>query len=381
MATPAVDDKSVYLSTGVAGSAVHALEWRTGRKSRSYGTQDNGPWSPLVIGDRVITTTESCTLYTFTKTGRTVFKKWLGDPILSTPASDGNQLYVSGNALPAPRGQRKPEGYSVGSMDLRDGRFLWVCTVGQDVLGTLGVSGNSVIFTTQTGDLWCVDRRSGQKRWQRPIRAGSLPAMDGEGVYVSVWEGQKLFKVDAKDGRTLWVADLAEHPITVEEQKVASRTVALPAERRFSYGYWASSPALLNGKVIVGNTKGGISALDCQTGLPSWDAELVSGVSYSGDSPVIGSPAPVGGRVYVGTREGILWCLDVESGQVLWKTSLGHPLIAAPAVAYGRIFALSEAGKLFCVDAATPTADGWTMLGGGPTRSGKPERTVVFTKD
>ncbi len=53
------------------------------------------------------------------------------------------------------------------------------------------------------------------------------------------------------------------------------------------------------------------------------------------------------------------------------KSSQDNPgLRFQPALAGGRLFIGTTNGKLIAVDLADPTADGWTMWGGGPTHNG-----------
>src|SRR5439155_389249 len=74
----------------------------------------------------------------------------------------------------------------------------------------------------------------------------------------------------------------------------------------------ASTPAVAFGKVLV-TTLGGLFALNAATGAPVWNNSNARGFS---------SPAVYNGSLYAGTSRGTVIRLDATDGHVIWDTRL-----------------------------------------------------------
>ena len=72
-----------------------------------------------------------------------------------------------------------------------------------------------------------------------------------------------------------------------------------------------SSPALANGKLIIADVSGQISALNAETGREFWQARL--------KAEVHATPAIAGNRVYVVTTKPEIVVLDIDTGAVIWR--------------------------------------------------------------
>ena len=53
------------------------------------------------------------------------------------------------------------------------------------------------------------------------------------------------------------------------------------------------------------------------------------------------SPAVIDGRLYLGNNGGSLYAIDIDNGQVLWKAHVTNPLMSAPLV-YGDVVIVGE---------------------------------------
>src|SRR5262249_22084711 len=89
LATPAVADGKVFLGGGFGSHEFYALDADTGALAWQYHTKDDGPTAAVVAGGLVAFNTESCELEVLTVAGQPVWKKWLGDPLMSMPAIGG----------------------------------------------------------------------------------------------------------------------------------------------------------------------------------------------------------------------------------------------------------------------------------------------------
>jgi outer membrane protein assembly factor BamB len=101
----------------------------------------------------------------------------------------------------------------------------------------------------------------------------------------------------------------------------------------------SSSPAFQNGVVFFGTeSPGTIYAVDAQTGHVRWLYPVPTGAG------VDSSPAVVNGSVIVGCSDGELLCLNQYSGQLLWTTQLGGGSLSSPAIQNGTVFIASSLG-------------------------------------
>jgi outer membrane protein assembly factor BamB len=81
-------------------------------------------------------------------------------------------------------------------------------------------------------------------------------------------------------------------------------------------------------------------------------------------------PAVVNGKLFVGTTRGQVICLAAASGQVLWTATVGEPVQFQPAVVGGRVYVSTSTGSLFCLETGDPRDDGWRMWGGNAGHNG-----------
>src|SRR5437660_1590848 len=92
LATPAVVNGKVFVGGGFGSHEFYAFDANTGKKLWVYRTGDDGPTAAVVEGGFVAFNTESCELEILTVDGQRVWKKWLGDPLMSMPAIDRGRV-------------------------------------------------------------------------------------------------------------------------------------------------------------------------------------------------------------------------------------------------------------------------------------------------
>src|SRR5262249_19014160 len=104
LATPAVVGDKVFLGGGFGSHEFYAFDAATGKKLWLYQTADDGPTAAVVDEDYVAFNTESCELEIITLGGKPLWKKWLGDPLMSMPAIADGKVYM---AYPNSKGDRE----------------------------------------------------------------------------------------------------------------------------------------------------------------------------------------------------------------------------------------------------------------------------------
>jgi MYXO-CTERM domain-containing protein len=87
---------------------------------------------------------------------------------------------------------------------------------------------------------------------------------------------------------------------------------------------FVSSPAVVDGFVVLAGAQGDVSALRATDGSESWTVKMAGGVSAS--------PAIDGGRVFVSTLGGKLQALRLANGAEIWTQSFGGQNFGSPAV-------------------------------------------------
>jgi outer membrane protein assembly factor BamB len=411
LATPAVVDGLVFLGGGFGSYDFYALDAATGQVAWQYQTTDDGPTAAVVSNGHVVFNTESCELEVLTVQGRTVWKQWLGDPLMSMPAVDGGCIYL---AYPDSRGDHE---HYLAALDLQTGRPLWKQRLNGEIITAPVLADEHLYLATLDGTLCCFRQDNGTPLWQEAKRATSAPI---------VWKGKCYFsqrrEVPPERGSGAG-PEQTEH-VASRGMEATAETVTFPctgtpasyldyAKRRgksphdlacllrdagvgfaaykghakmaqamhnLGKGHvsavWAhqgSRPVLWRGRMYsaLGDA---LHCVDPETRAPYWKKTLqeASGKAELLDS-LLTPPVLVNGKVFLGTLDGEVCCLSAGTGDLLWRVEVGEPVLFQPAVARGRVYATTQAGSLFCLETGDDRDDGWLMWGAGPDHNGRPE--------
>jgi outer membrane protein assembly factor BamB len=147
------------------------------------------------------------------------------------------------------------------------------------------------------GEVWCLDKESGAKRWSVTVGRTVLGAAcaDADALFFGSRDGH--FYAVSHEGRTLGRWD-AHAPIV-------------------------ASPALTARHVYVATETGRLYALERETLRPVWETALGT------EGPFLSSPTVARGRVYVGSQADGLLCLGqpaaAEAVEMRWAGPLGGP--------------------------------------------------------
>jgi outer membrane protein assembly factor BamB len=408
LATPAVVDGLVFLGGGFGSYEFYALDAKSGRVAWQYQTTDDGPTAAVVCDGHIAFNTESCELEVLTIKGRAVWKRWLGDPLMSMPAIGGGRLYV---AYPDSRGDRQ---HQLAAFELGTGREIWKQRLAGEIITAPVLAEGHVFLATLEGSLCCFRQDNGTPVWQEAKNATSAPV---------VWKGRCYFSQRrevppdrAGDSMPQQTEHVATRGMEADAGTVPFTCTGTPApyldyskrQRQspldlaceladFAVGFgaykghakmaqamhnlgrghvsavWAhqgSRPCVWRGRLYsaLGDV---LHCVDPETRAPHWkraiskrveQAELLDGL--------LTPPAIVNGKVFVGTIEGEVCCLSAWSGDLLWSVRVGEPIIFQPSVARGRVYAATQRGSLFCLETGDPGDDCWLMWGGGADHNG-----------
>ncbi len=228
---------------------------------------------------------------------------------LGATAAEGNLWTSAGGNRQNTRYQASE--HKIGPSTVGDLSVKWVFETGGDVSATPAVDGDTVYFPDWAGNLFAVDKKTGQQRWQVSIpdvtgipgdKARATPAVTDDKVIIGTQGpfggGGIVLAFDKSTGALLWSTVADSHPAAIITQSatvfdgtvyvgVASLEEALAA---FVPGYPCCS------------FRGSMLALDEATGQIKWQTytapENFSGNALWGSSPAIDTKR---GQVYVAT--------------------------------------------------------------------------------
>lgn len=360
LVTPSYGRGRVYLGGGFESHRVYALEAHTGRFDWIAAAEDGGPTAAILIDDKLLFNTESCTLFVVdADDGHLLWKRWLGDPLMSQPAAANGRVF-SGHIDDG-------GGYRFTALDLETGRPRWTRRITADVMNAAVLDEESVYFTTMDGVVWRLEQETGRVTWRKRLRATSAPWLDGDQLHIAqrhreLVDGRRqrmernivLAKVDGETHRE-------DAPVEARFLRGRPDAAGVPA----GWGYEGSRPTILDGRSYqtIGNE---VHARDARTGELLWRRQYTRRVRRRPATP----PAVAGGQLVFGTRDGELYGLDIDTGLTAWAYDVGEPITSQPTIANGWVYASTTRGGVVGIEVGDASLDGWHMWGGNAEHNG-----------
>jgi Ca-activated chloride channel family protein len=403
--------RRVFLGGGFGSHDFYAFDADTGAAVWHYPTHDDGPTAAVVQDRYVAFNTESCELEILTTDGKSVWKKWLGDPLMSMPAIHDGKVYM---AYPNSNGDHQ---HYLACFDLRSGREYWQQVLSGEIITAPVVAERHVYVATLDGQLYRFQADDGRRVWQEKKNATSSPV---------VWNGQCYFsqrrevpirqagqpgvqqyehlarrrpeagaETHAYEG-TVQAADYLDYLkrkmgspeyAASEMADAAVGFAAFKGDAKISqamlnlgkahvHGIWAyqGSKPFISGGLLYSAQGDVLYCVEPISGEVRWQRRLQEGPAQAEllDS-VLTPPALVNGKIFVGTIYGEVCCLQALSGELLWRVSVGEPIVFQPAVAGGRLYVSTNQGSLFCLETGDRDDDGWHMWGATAAHNGLPD--------
>ena len=228
-----------------------------------------------------------------------------------------DQWPASGNDLANSRSQ--PAEVRIGPSNVQSLTVKWVFTTGADVSATPTVAGDAVFFPDWAGNLFAVNKHTGELIWSQQISnydgapgalSRSSPAVHGDeiifgdipGRYV-YHNGANLIAVDRKTGALRWITSVDSHvSAQITGSPVVFGDVAYIGVSSQEEGF-----ALAGAAYPCCTFRGSVVAVNARTGQLLWKTYVMPDNGgqpggYSGGA-IWQPPAidPVRGQLYIGT--------------------------------------------------------------------------------
>jgi outer membrane protein assembly factor BamB len=395
LATPAVVDGKVFLGGGFGSYEFYAFDAQTGKLLWQYRTGDDGPTAAVVDEGYVTFNTESCELEVLDLAGKPVWKKWLGDPLMSMPAISNGRLFM---AFPNSKGDRH---HYLACFDLKKGKEFWRKKIAGEIITAPIVDDEQVFLATLEGTVYCFHAKDGRLAWtEKGKNATSSPTVTAD----CCWFSRREAKIETKDGKKVkqqteqLAVRLLRKKTAVHDLAATSRVADyLDYDKRRGMGMgggMGGSPKEAQSQSYdagVGFSGGGVGLTEAQAMgeedaseqqspveggpadqspavLDKGDAKIrqamdnlgqgsVHGVwSYQGSKPVFDK-----GRLYSSMGDTLL-CVDPNTEKVVWKKQfqpkqeqkqevLLDATVSPPSLVNDKVFVATGYGDIVCLTA------------------------------
>jgi outer membrane protein assembly factor BamB len=303
---------------GSTDGKVYSVDLSDGRKVWEYDTGDDIEASPLLLDDAVYIGNLSGNFYSLDALTGQLRWKYKCD----------NSIYGSANW--AKTSEEKETSVFVGCYDNRvycfeasTGTLKWAYETENYINGAPSTDGIQVVFGGCDELLHIISVSDGAKTGE--VFAGSyIPgsaALVANRAYLGHY-GNRLICIGLADQKIIWEYEDKEHP-----------------------GPFFSSPAVGEGRVVIGSRDGYVHCVDQNTGEKIWDFQTRDEID---SSPVI-----AGDRVIIGSIDGRLYTVDLKTGKLIWSYEIGAAIIGCPAVAGGFIVIGAEDGRVYAFGAGS----------------------------
>lgn len=246
---------------------------------------------------------------------------------VAAAGSGGNQWPSAGQNIQNTRSNAAESKIGVGNV--ANLKVKWAFTTGGDVSATPAVDGANVYFPDWAGNLYAVNRKTGQQVWSASIAAASgvpgdksraTPAIGDDKLFIGTQGpfggGGKMLAFDKFTGALLWSTQLTSHPAGIITQSAvvhAGRVYVGTSSQEEAYSLIPGYPCC--------SFRGSVFALDANTGAILWQTQTVP-EGYPGGAVWGSTPAvdPSRGQLYITTGnnydvpDAVLQCVTDAGG-------------------------------------------------------------------
>jgi len=241
---------------------------------------------------------------------------------------------------------------TVMRLDARTGRSVWRIAAGKKLSAGAGADGSLVAVGTDKGDVLAFDA-DGKPLWQVTVSSEVIsPPRVADGTVV-IWSGDgRVFGLSAPDGKTKWVYQRANPPLTI---------------RNYAGG------AISRGGLLMGTAGGKLVALDLATGNVGWEANVATpkgATELERIADVTSLPLIEERQVCAVAFQGRVACFELVRGTLIWSRDVSS---LDGIVADSRyLYVVDDKGSVLALDKATG-ASAWKQDKLAKRRIGGPQ--------
>lgn len=321
-----------------------AVKWTYNtRKNRQFPV---GQLSALVMNEnRVFFASEHSLFALSARRGKLL---WKFDHFLNDTNRDAQNIMVTNGSVYLYGGSD-----DLLSLDTKTGKEKWRYELNRkDFGGAIPVvNDNQVFFVSKNGFIYALSIENGKKRWKQrlklrhhskkqhsPVRRTVVGASVSEGeMYVSrvaFHNGNhpNLYGLSTQNGKRLWskyvegeiqgapvMKNQTVYVVTATMKRKSGKLLAISS--KYGKTKWSISlkeriyhaPAVAEGMLYFGTSKGGVYAVDAENGSLIWKRKLGKRMTCS--------PTIVGNVMYLGGPR-YLYALSIENGKVYWRLKM-----------------------------------------------------------
>lgn len=213
------------------------------------------------------------------------------------------------------------------------GRTVWRISAGKPLSAGPGADETLVVVATDKGDVLAFGP-DGKPQWTARVSSEVIaPPVVSEGVVVVSAGDGRIFGIGAADGKTKWVQQRSNPPLTVRNTAggVASR-----------------------GGVFIGMPGGRLLAMDVQTGAIGWDGAVATpkgATELERIADITSRPVVEERQVCAVAFQGRFACFEIARGSLAWTRDISSLTgIATDDSAY---YIVDDNGALHALDKST----------------------------
>ncbi|HBF87865.1 MAG TPA: hypothetical protein DDX39_04405 [Bacteroidales bacterium] len=353
--SPAVVNDKIYIGSSFYNPELMCFDANTGQFSWGVSLQESGISSVVYDSDVLFVNTYSCTLYAIkASNGELLWSKWLGPVIYSTPSVFEGKVYSVYPAQLDYDSSKETNNFVLVCFSLKTGDILWQNWIDYEVLGAPVISENIVYLTTYSGALYSFDATNGSDISHKNIHAISTPTIVDNRIYINTFNQDNKTMLNIIDAKTLEI----EKKIPSISKLWNTNIKSLSAASKMNYDenrivHYHGFNYLTLGKRLI--------CSDAETGEIVWSSNITNSENnkFNASTPVV-----VNGKIIICTSDGKIKLFDSQTGKIHKEYDTGNELWISPTVYNGAIYSGSKNGKMIKIDTKDKNNTGWNMWGG-----------------
>jgi outer membrane protein assembly factor BamB len=328
--SPVIYEDMLYV--GAEDGKVYCLDAQTGEWIWDFQTQNEVDSTPTVVDDVVYFGSADMKLYALNaSSGEEIwnysFAASFGQ-IVSSPIIYQNMVII---------GSKDGNLYAI---NITSHLLEWTFPTEDEIWGSAAAFQSYVYIGSLDGRLYCLWGENGTEKWNfssnltEPMHGIYATPMISSGRLYIGSEDHNLYSLDAVSGDLIW-SFLSPRYVyasaSVHEGRVFIHTLGSP--NGFMFALPENDP---NDDGIISDTE------------VLW---VIETEDWDGGS----SPAIADGKVVVGSRNRLLYCLNETTGAEIWNLTTGEGIVASPAIVNGIVYISSRDGYVYAIGGLGPS--------------------------